>query len=212
MLVLVLGVVAAGCHKHAGISTGTTTSPTSTGQTGSGTTTTGSGLTPDGTNLDKLLQPWTAPPIDTRDWQLAYTTFEFGRVDYRVPFEWTVDRRGRASGVNGLVRTYVELTPISAEEISLAAYAAELAGDKPIYVLRQADGQEAFIVEKRVSLAPEDPDAPVYVFHTALLDLDGRIARLEVRYASENAYRFAGVSRAVVGTVQVQRPVVIDEE
>ena len=50
-----------------------------------------------------------------------------------------------------------------------------------------------------------DPDAPREVFHTAVVSVDGHIAKLDVSYDSELDWRFDERAAAVSGTLQVRR-------
>lgn len=197
VLLALLSLAASGCHQERG-------RPAPDGKAVPQTGRTATEQAPPATTLPAPeLERWQPPEIATGNWQLAYVDYDIGRVEYRVPIPWTVQSGGRSMGPEGLVRGYVELAPATAEVVSRAAYAAQLAGEAPVGVYNVPGQPPMYIVERRVSLAPADVDAPTYVFHTALLELAGRIVRLEFRYESATAHRFADVSRAALATARV---------
>jgi hypothetical protein len=152
------------------------------------------------------IQPFVAPTgLSQADWQLAATNVAGGwHVRYRAPVRWQVEKRGRSHSLDGLVRVQVEPTQVRDDQLSLAAYAATLAEGEPIYRLGSA-GVPAYLTARRVSAAPSDPVIEAAWFHTAVLDLGGRIVKVECRYDASDRFRFYDVCMGVLGTIQAGR-------
>lgn len=174
--------------------------------------------TPPAPALLDTVRPWQQPaPYDGRKtarWEGLVETAATGdfTLTYRVPDDplddgdWVIDGdRGEASNRQGLVQAHARMTNLSDSDISLATYAAQLAEGNPIFQYSTADGHIVYLTRREVALAPSDPDAPREVFHTAVLSIDGRIAKLDVRYDSELDFRFDELASAITGTLQVRR-------
>jgi hypothetical protein len=153
-------------------------------------------------------RPFVSKPIPgARDWQLAVLPIEGSEhtFTYRVPFEWDVDSRGRASNGTGDVTVRASLTPLGDEDTSLADYLAQLSAGSPLTVRTTANGWTVYSVERDVSVAPSDPNVEQRSFHTAVVDLGERIAKLDVTYDEGLRWRYGDLAHTVVGTVDVQR-------
>lgn len=161
--------------------------------------------------LDTVL-PWQQPrTFDTTGWQLVcLRDGDAWTLRYLVPLEWvgaegeeqcTADAHSRS----GLIESVVVVTPLRDEDISLATYAAQLAEGSPIYQYATLDGHTVYVTTREVSVAPSDRNAPRQVFHTAVVDVDGHIAKLDVRYDTSVDWRFAELADAVTGTLEVHR-------
>ena len=163
---------------------------------------------PLGPALLDTVTPWTAKPLpEQRDWQLAVAPLPDTdlRIFYRVPFAWAVDGRGRARSRDGLVRASAVLTPISDDQLSLAAYVAQLSEGQPIYSRATKNGYTTYLVGREVSVAPSDPNVARRYHHTAVVDIDGRIAKLDVIYDVGVSWRFREVGNAIIATMEVDR-------
>lgn len=156
---------------------------------------------------------WVPPTLYPRSvtdgWQNLHTihaTDEFD-VMYRVPDSWSEDEDGDGESRNrqGTVEAQARLTELEDSEISLATYAAQLADGAPIFQYSTDDGHIVYLMRREVALAPSDPDAPREVFHTAVVSIDGHIAKLDVRYDSERDWQFNELASAITGTLQVHR-------
>lgn len=144
--------------------------------------------------------------VSIEGWQLASPEFDDGyEVWFLVPLAWDVDLAGGASDGSGLVRAEVDLTPLEVSDVPIIEYARQLAEDSPLSHYTTADGASVYVTRREVSVAPSDPDAAREVFHTAIVSLDGRIAKLDVRYAADVDWRFNDLALAITGTVQVRR-------
>lgn len=159
--------------------------------------------------ITRDMRQWKQPRlIDTRDWQLAIADLGEQRVvRYRVPLQWTVDQRGRAKSGDELVQSYVELASVDKDEISLPAYAAQLSEGSKLQYKRMANGEVAFLTVREISIAPSDPNAPRFMYHTAVVDLGDSLAKLEVRYSAKHRWRFANQASAIIGTIQAESAV-----
>ena len=150
----------------------------------------------------------TYPPKILATWQLAAAkvTGNFD-VTYRVPQAWTLEAgESRAANGEGTVMSRATATALEDTNISLATYAAQLADGNPISQYTTTDGHVVYVTRRIVALAPSDPGTPREVFHTAVTSVDGRIAKLDVRYRLEYDWRFDQLAHAITGTIQV-RPV-----
>ncbi len=169
--------------------------------------------TPPAPALLDTVRPWQQPapygPKVIAGWEGLVETSATSDFDltYRVPPEWVIDPRnnGEAESGRGEVQAHARMTSLSDSDISLATYAAQLAEGNPIYQYSTADGHIVYLTRREVALAASDPKAPREVFHTAVVSIDGRIAKLDVRYESELDWRFDELAAAVTGTLQVRR-------
>jgi hypothetical protein len=166
--------------------------------------------TPPAPALLDTVRPWQQPApyggnaTDTWDIVETRATGDFD-LTYRIPPEWDQQGDGEASNARDLVLAHARVTSLSDSDISLATYAAQLAEGNPIFQYSTSDGHIVYLTRREVALAPSDPDAPREVFHTAVVSVDGGIAKLDVRYDSELDFRFDELADAVTGTLQVRR-------
>lgn len=166
--------------------------------------------TPPAPALLDTVQPWEQPaaypPAKVATWDIVETkaTGDFD-LTYRIPPEWSQRGDGKARNRRGLVDAHARMTNLSDSDISLATYAAQLAEGNPIYQYPTTDGHVVYLMSREVALAPSDPEAPREIFHTAVVSIDGKIAKLDVRYDSELDWRFGTVADAITGTLQVRR-------
>jgi hypothetical protein len=164
--------------------------------------------TPPAPALLDTVEPWQQPALyparKTNRWDIIDTRAA-GDFDltYRVPPTWSGDD-GEARNRGSLVQAHARMTSLSDSDISLATYAAQLAEGNPIYQYPTTDGHIVYVTRREVALAPADPDAPREVFHTAVVSVEGRIAKLDVRYDSEFDWRFDEQAAAIAGTLQVR--------
>jgi hypothetical protein len=152
--------------------------------------------------------PFVNDPVPgAKDWQLAVMPIEGSdhRFAYRVPFEWNIDSLGRASNGNEQVTVRASLTPLADNDTSLAEYLAQLSAGSPIAVRTTPNGWTVYTVERNVSVAPSDPNAEQRTFHTAVVDLGERIAKLDVTYDEGLRWRFGDLAHTILGTIDVQR-------
>lgn len=169
--------------------------------------------TPPAPALLDTVKPWRPmPPYDgkvTDRWPgvVTATAGDDTILTYRVPGSWTglEQEDGRARNATRQVEAHARLTNLEDSDISLATYAAQLAEGNPIHQYVTADGHVVYLTRREVTLAPSEPDAPRQVFHTAVVSIDGRIAKLDVRYDSELDWRFNELADAITGTLQVRR-------
>jgi hypothetical protein len=126
-------------------------------------------------------------------------------ITYRIPQDWSQQGDGESRNRRRFVQAHARVTNLSDSDISLATYAAQLAEGNPIFQYPTQDGHVVYVTSREVALAPSDPDAPREVFHTAVVSVDGKIAKLDVRYDSELDWRFHDLAAAVAGTLQVRR-------
>lgn len=167
--------------------------------------------TPPAPALLDTVGPWQQPvpyagnATDTWDITDPVAAGDF-ELTFRIPPGWIQDGDpGEARNTRNLVLAHARVTNLSDSDISLATYAAQLAEGNPIFQYSTADGHIVYLTRREVALAPSDPDAPREVFHTAVVSVDGRIAKLDVRYDSELDWRFDTIADAVTGTLQVRR-------
>jgi hypothetical protein len=168
--------------------------------------------TPPAPALLDTVRPWKpAPPYDGKNatdaWDLVSAKAdEQNTITYRVPPSWQIDenRAGRARNLTREIEAYARVTKLRDTEISLATYAAQLAEGNPIYQYTTSDGHIVYLTRRVVALAPSEPSAPREVFHTAVVNVDGHIAKLDVRYASELDWRFDELADTISGTLQVR--------
>lgn len=125
-------------------------------------------------------------------------------LTYRIPQTWKSLGSGKSSSMRGEVTAHARMTDLVDSDISLATYAAQLAEGNPIFQYVTTDGHVVYLTQREVALAPSDPDAPREVFHTSVVSIDGRIAKLDVRYDSELDWRFNERASAISGTLQVR--------
>lgn len=157
------------------------------------------------------VQPW--KPLDLypssvlATWALVTIHVDKAHdVTYRVPIEWTAsDATGRATNLAKEIIAQGRLTDLDDSEISLAAYAAQLAEGNPIFQYTTQDGHVVYLTRREVALAPTDPEAPRQFFHTAVVSVDEHIVKLDVRYDSDLDFRFDELADAISGTIQVRR-------
>lgn len=201
-LIAAAGGLAGGCHD-APPGQPVRTPPKPAASTAQPTT-----VAPPGPALLDTVRPWQRPELPGQsDWQLAIADLPRSemRITYRVPFQWDVDGRGRARSGDGLVRAQATLTPISDEQLSIATYLAQLAEGHEIHSLTTARGYTVYLVEREVSVAPSDPNVAERYYHTAVVDLGGRIAKLDVLYDADLHWRFGDVANAIIATTDVDR-------
>lgn len=161
---------------------------------------------PPGPAVLDTVRPWKQPNIPGQlDWQLATASLPGPReLTWRVPFQWDADRRGRSSSRDGLVRATASTTRVAQDGLSLATYISQLANGQPIFSYTTKRGYAVFVTQREVSVAPSDPNAARSIFHSAVLDVNGRIIKLEIVYDAKLAWRFSELSRAILGTIEVQ--------
>ena len=165
--------------------------------------------TPPAPALLDTVRPWKQPARYAGDatdaWALVTAHADDEQdLTYRVPVTWELRREGRARNLHQEVEAYARVTKLRDSEISLATYAAQLAEGNPIYQYSTSDGHIVYVTRRDVSIAPSDPAAPRQVFHTAVLSIDGRIAKLDVRYDTDLRWRFRDLADAICGTLQVR--------
>ena len=165
--------------------------------------------TPPAPALLDTVQPWQPPAAysgtATATWALVVVRANDRRdLTYRVPLTWADQDNGQSTNRGRDTTAYARMTKLEDSDISLATYAAQLAEGNPIYQYSTTDGHIVYLTRREVALAPSDPDAPREVFHTAVLSIDGTIAKLDVRYDSELNWRFDELADAISGTVQVR--------
>ncbi|MCW2950190.1 MAG: hypothetical protein JWN41_1203 [Thermoleophilia bacterium] len=125
-------------------------------------------------------------------------------ITYRVPTTWTTsDSTGKSYNVHKQVTAQARLTDLDSSQISLAAYAAQLAEQNPLYQYTTHDGHVVYLTRREVALAPSDPNAPRQFFHTAVVSIGDHIVKLDVRYDSAVSWRFNDLADAINGTIQV---------
>jgi hypothetical protein len=150
---------------------------------------------------------WKAPTTPTLDWQLAIAHLSPDTtLTYRVPTRWKVERSGSSTSGDDVVRAKAEMTDVDVETVPLSDYLDQLAGSgHTLQLLRTNDGSTAFIVERKVEVAPNEPNSAASYFHTAILLVDGQIAKLELRYPATQKWRYEKIANAVLGTLSIQR-------
>jgi hypothetical protein len=151
-------------------------------------------------------QPKLYPARETNLWPVItlHATDGFD-VTYRVPDSWRDLHDGESRNRRRTVEAQALLTELEDSDISLVTYAAQLADGAPIWQYTTEDGHIVYLMQREVSIAPSDPEAPREEFHTAVVSLDGRIAKLDVRFDSERAWQFNELADAITGTLQVRR-------
>lgn len=154
-------------------------------------------------------QPQAAYPAATlATWQLAAARVtDTFNVTYRVPLNWTFRSPSgpRAENSSATIQSRATATDLDDSNISLATYAAQLADGSPIYQYTTSTGNVVYVTRRVVALAPSDPEAARQVFHTAVTSVDGRIAKLDVRYDIQHDWRFDELANAITGTIQTAR-------
>lgn len=160
--------------------------------------------------LDTVL-PWRQPPRYgpqvTRTWTIVTADVtDTTDLTYRVPLRWRTGDEGDGAAWNRLrqIESEARLTPLRDTSISLASYAAQLSEGNPIYQFSTTDGHVVYLTRREVALAPTEPDAPREVFHTAVVSIDGRICKLDVRYSAEDDWRFDELAAGITGTLEVR--------
>jgi hypothetical protein len=166
--------------------------------------------TPPAPALLDTVRPWQQPKgygdVVTNAWDIVEISGGDGWVvSYRIPMSWENRGDGKARSRTELVDSHLRMTSVDDSEISLATYAAQLAEGNPIWQYPTADGHIVYLTRREVALAPSDPSAPREVFHTAVVSIDGRIAKLDVRYNTELDWRYDELAAAITGTLQVRR-------
>lgn len=157
------------------------------------------------------VRPWKQPgeygERVTNRWQLVSLRVDDEvELTYRVPQSWTVeDGSSESQNLRRQVRSQASITTVDETELSLASYAAQLAEGNPIFQYPTADGDVVYLTRREVALAPSQPDAPVEVFHTAVVTVDGHVLKLDVRYGLADDWRFDELAAAITGTLQVRR-------
>ena len=66
------------------------------------------------------------------------------------------------------------------------------------------NGSTVYVTQREVSAAPTDKEVQRYMFHTAVLEVDGRVAKFEVSYDSVYGWRFRDLATSIMGTVNVR--------
>lgn len=125
-------------------------------------------------------------------------------ITFRVPQSWTIKNSGRATNATAVVDAHARVTKLRDSDISLATYAAQLAEGNPIFQYVTSDGHIVYVTRREVALAPSDPTAAREIFHTAVLSVDGKIAKLDVRFDRSLEWRFDDLADAIAGTIQVR--------
>lgn len=168
--------------------------------------------TPPAPALLDTVRPWSPPklyqPEVTQLWTGLVRMDAGGdyTLTYRVPDSWTVSaNEGESANRGREVHAVARITELDDTDISLATYAAQLAEGNPIFQYSTADGHVVYLTRREVALAPSDPDAPREVFHTAVVSIDGDIAKLDVRYDAGLDWRFNELAAAITGTLEVRR-------
>jgi hypothetical protein len=165
--------------------------------------------TPPAPALLDTVRPWRTPaPYGgnvTDTWALVTTSAGDGvDLTYRVPGTWTDRGNGRSRNLGQEVSAHVRMTNLSESSVSLATYAAQLADGSAIFQYATSDGRIVYLTRRVVAIAPAEPRAPRQVFHTAVVSVDGRIAKLDVRYDLSLDWRFDELAGAISGTLQVR--------
>jgi hypothetical protein len=153
-------------------------------------------------------QPKLYPYRVTNAWQNAPITLhatDAFDVTYRVPDSWNDLGDGESRNGHRTVEAQARLTQLDDSDISLATYAAQLADGAPIWQYTTEDGHIVYLMRREVALAPSDLEAPREVFHTAVVSLDGHIAKLDVRFDADLEWQFDELADAIIGTLQVRR-------
>lgn len=141
------------------------------------------------------------------DWQLAIGRLGSHRLTYRAPIEWEVDGRGRASSGSGIVRAIPTYTPlVEGREVTMPQYLDTLASGNAITSYVTGNGYTVYVVTREVSPAPTDPEVETVIFHTAVVSVGGRMAKLDITYPSKERWRFNDLCIAIMGTIEVQPP------
>ena len=157
------------------------------------------------------VQPYEAPklfgPLVTRNWQLVVSSVtDDADVTYRVPDSWSITPdSGKSENARGTLTAAARATQLNDSDISLATYAAQLADGNPLFQYPTSDGSIVYVTRREIKLAATEPNAPSQVFHTAVVSVDGRIVKLDVRYDATLDWRFDDLATGIVGTLQVQR-------
>lgn len=153
-------------------------------------------------------QPRTYPARVTNTWPVItlHATRDFD-LTYRVPSSWIDRGDGESRNRTREIEAQLRVTELTDSEISLATYAAQLADGSPIFQYSTDDGHIVYLTRREVALAPSDPAAQRELFHTAVVSVDGHIAKLDVRYDSELDWRWDELASAISGTLQVRRRV-----
>jgi hypothetical protein len=165
--------------------------------------------TPPAPALLDTVRPWRQPaPYGgnaTDSWDLVgiHATDDTD-ITYRVPVSWRIRGEGRARNRAREIDAYARMTKLRDSDISLATYAAQLAEGNPIFQYATSDGHVVYLTRREVTLAPSEPTAPREVFHTAVVSIDGQIAKLDVRYDSDLDWRYDELAGAITGTLQVR--------
>lgn len=168
--------------------------------------------TPPAPALLDTVRPWRQPKLYdgnvTDSWNLVTIHVDDDDdLTYRIPRSWMLrggEFSGRSHNRSRDVDAHARVTNLEDSEVSLATYAAQLAEGNPIWQYATSDGHVVYLTRREVAIAPSDRAAPREVFHTAVVSVDGRIAKLDVRYDSDLDWRFDTLASAISGTLQVR--------
>ena len=150
----------------------------------------------------------------TTHWKLASPRFANSlRLNYQVPKTFTIEANGRSILGDNAVRITADSTQIQrSAAFPLTLYALDLAQEHEGSTLSRMmisgpDGHEypAWVLERDIAFAPNEPDAGVWTVHTLLFPLDDRYGKLQARYRRETAWRFRDLVRTVLTTARLRR-------
>lgn len=154
-------------------------------------------------NLAELVQPFAAPKLDTSTWQWSMQPLDdLGAVEFHAPRSWDIVRSKAQSG-DGYVTAKASISSAEKRKVDMAAYIAQVADTNPVYVLKMPSGKSAFITVREISVAPDNPQAAVTVYHTAIFDLGEKYGKFELRYDLKQKWRFETLANAIIGTMDV---------
>lgn len=161
--------------------------------------------TPPGPAILATTTPYGTPTFaEIADWQAVYGRISGAwRIVWRVPQDWQIVGARRASIGEDEAISIATFTPLKTANVTVASYLADLADGTPISQYTSTSGFTFYVLERTISVAPTDPDAETAVFHTAVVVINGRIAKLEVTYPNDNRFRFADTARTIIGSADV---------
>lgn len=158
---------------------------------------------PAGDELSLQLPPFRpSVRLDRSGWQTGYIRFDQRAFEYKLPPQWDVERTG-AEGPGGEARMRSTHTNFAVSELTVAAYAARLEEDEPVRTLRIAKRRVAYVVRRQVPLVLGDPEFGTYTFTSVIFGMNGRIARIEFRYETTDAWRFRDVVENSIDTMRL---------
>ncbi|MBC7645233.1 MAG: hypothetical protein H7123_08905 [Thermoleophilia bacterium] len=162
-------------------------------------------VTPDGPAVLATITPFAPTALSGQaDWQIITAHISRSwRITWRVPLDWQITGGKRAESGDQRAETSAAFTTLHTGDVTLTAYLTELANDIPIQTYVSKNGYTFYVLERRVSVAPTDPDAASAYFHTAVVNIGGHIAKLEITYASADRFRFEDLANAVLATAEV---------